>query len=75
MILNPPETAPRDGTMILGDFGWPWLVLAAWNAHDEQWVLALMQACPMTSGKIDVWFENERETADSLLAWVAIPKK
>src|SRR5690606_14530824 len=40
---RPPETAPRDMTVILGDFGFPWPMAAVWNAVLEKWCCAEVQ--------------------------------
>jgi len=48
-----PETAPKDGTVILGDFGYPWPLVAVWNSYDEKWVTVSLQAQEMPSEMID----------------------
>lgn len=71
--MNPPDTAPRDGTMILASIGWPWLVPAIWNSHDKEWVCACHQMQPMDGDDDDWWFENEREKDKDLNGWLPIP--
>jgi len=66
-------TAPRDGSSILGAFGWPFLIPAAWNEHDERWTVCTMQAQQMDSGKTDVWWETDWEHPTALLGWLPIP--
>jgi hypothetical protein len=73
--LHPVESAPRDGTLFLGDFGWPWLLPAAYNPYDEKFVVAVLQACPMKNGKLDYYFENEYEAPGDLKGWAEITKK
>lgn len=68
-----PETAPRDGTQILGDFGYPWTQLAAWNTNDEKWSTASMMAQDMYGGSIDIWFETEYEAVNQLKRWMRLP--
>lgn len=68
-----PETAPKDGTVILADFGWPWPVPAAYSTHDENWVTALLQMCPMEGGGTDTYFENEYEQGAKLKRWMPMP--
>jgi hypothetical protein len=65
--------APRDGTVILGAFGWPFLIPAAWNEHDERWTVCTLQASQMDSGKSDVWWENDWEHHNALLGWAPMP--
>lgn len=72
--LHPPETAPKNGTVILGDFGYPWLVPAAWNSYDERWAITIVQSSPL-DGKDDTWFETEWETESALAGWMPMPEK
>lgn len=71
--LREPLDAPRDGTFILGAFGWPWLVPAVWNSYDQEWVVCHMQAQPMANGLDDRWLEMEREKALALTGWLPVP--
>ena len=68
-----PDTAPKDGTPILGDFGWPWPVYAVWDQYDEQWVVVTVQASPMKDGQINSWFETDTENAGQLKRWTPLP--
>jgi len=74
MKWKTPETAPKDGTVILGDFGYPWPFVAVWNSYDEKWVMPSLNAQKMEYGKIDYWFENEQERAEDLKSWMPLPK-
>jgi Lar family restriction alleviation protein len=68
-----PETAPRDGTLILGDFGWPWPNVAVWDEYDGQWCIATLQAGPMVDGPTNSWIETDTERRDSLRRWMEMP--
>ncbi len=68
-----PETAPRDGTPILGDFGWPWPNFAVWDEYDAQWCVATLQASPMEDGPTNSWIETDTERDDSLRRWMEMP--
>ncbi len=70
---SPPDTAPRNGTLILGDFGWPWPLLAVWDEYDEQWVTATLQACPMENGKKNSYLETDTEKSSALKRWTPLP--
>jgi hypothetical protein len=70
----PPETAPRNGTLILGDFGWPWANFAVWDEYDEHWCISTLQACPMASGRINSYIETDTEKLASLKRWMPLPK-
>jgi len=37
MKLNPPDTAPDDGTVILARFAIPGIVPARWDASEGRW--------------------------------------
>jgi len=41
MKLNPPETAPRDGSTFLADFGWQALSSTFWNDFKKRWRVAV----------------------------------
>jgi len=69
----PPETAPRNGTLILGDFGWPWPLLAVWDEYDAQWVVASLQSCPMENGKKNSYIETDTEKGSALKRWTSLP--
>jgi hypothetical protein len=74
MKWKTPETAPKDGTVILGDFGYPWPFVTIWNDIDMHWVTVSLQAQEMPSEMIDYWFENEQATMDELKYWMPLPK-
>lgn len=70
----PPETAPRDGTLILGDFGWPWPFTTVWTEDaGGKWCYAALQACELDGGVEDRYFENEWEDGSALRRWMALP--
>lgn len=69
----PQETAPLDGTPILGDFGWPWVNFALWDEYDEQWCIATLQASPMADGPTNSWIETDTEKRGSLKRWMPLP--
>ncbi len=69
----PPESAPLNGTLILGDFGWPWPLPAVWDTYDEQWCVATVQASPMKDGADNYWLETETESKSQLKRWMPMP--
>jgi len=69
-----PGSAPRDGTPILGDFGWPWPVYAVWDEYDEQWVVVTVQRSPMADGPDNTYLETDTEKHPSLKRWHPLPK-
>lgn len=70
---HPPATAPRDGTLIIADFGWPWACPAVWDEYDEQWVVAHIQQCPMRGGKRNSYLETDAEANRDLRGWQPMP--
>jgi len=67
---------PKNGVanrIILGDFGYPWLLPVMWSEVNQQWVAATiqMQDC---DGKNDPYFENEWFDDKELIKWVECPK-
>lgn len=74
MTFQPPETAPKDGTPILGDFGWPTLSFAVWDEYDQAWSISIVQACPMKNGKINTYLETDLEKPEALKRWHPLPR-
>jgi hypothetical protein len=69
----PPETAPHDGTPIIGDFGWPWANFAVWDECDEEWCIATIQACPIIDRQMNTWIETDTEKRGALKSWMPLP--
>lgn len=69
----PPESAPMDGTPILGDFGWPWPNYAVWDPMDEEWCIANVQASHMGEEPVNYWIEADTEGRKDLRRWRAMP--
>ena len=70
---RPPETAPRDMTVFLGDFGYPWPMAVVWNPVSEQFCAAELQI-DMYEGKYeDSYFQNEYLPAHELRRWMPLP--
>jgi hypothetical protein len=74
MKWQPSDTAPKDGTTIIADFGWHKPYFAVWNDIDQKWVAATLNGQEMPDDKIDYWFENESITMDDLEYWMPLPK-
>lgn len=70
---QPPETAPRDGTQLLGDFGWPWACPAVWNPVHEEWTICVLQAGDV-DGKPDYYFETDSDRPRDLKRWMPLPE-
>jgi hypothetical protein len=71
--MNPPETAPKDGTVFLAQIGWPILVSCMWSDPDDGWSCAIPQT-DMYHGKWnDRYFETQRELESDLKGWIPLP--
>ena len=71
--LRAPADAPRDGTVILGAFGWPWLLPAMWCAYSETWVTANVVS-ERIHGKKSAGWENGTENHSSMTGWIPMPE-
>jgi hypothetical protein len=69
----PPESAPLNGTLILGDFGWPWPLPAVWDTYDKKWCVATVQASSMQDGADNYWLETDTENKSQLKRWMPMP--
>jgi hypothetical protein len=65
-----PETAPKDGTCIIANFGWPWPVVALWCRVTEEWAIAQLSPCSEDEG---VGWETEWEKSASMIGWLPFP--
>lgn len=74
VTLSTPETAPRDGTVILGHFGYPWLMAATWNEVTDQWAVAELQADLYDGQWNDRYFATEYLPPKDLLGWLPMPE-
>ncbi len=72
--LQAPESAPQDGTMILGDFGYHSLVVAVWSPYHEEWAIAnLMGINWDNTDHTELHFETEYHAHDELVGWLPYP--
>jgi hypothetical protein len=71
--MNPPETAPRDGSVFLAAVGWPWLLPCMWCEVSARWAVATPQACG-TGTDVDRWWECDYETDEALTGWLPMPE-
>lgn len=65
-----PETAPRDGSVILADTGYLWPVLACWSEYAEKWVTTELQGS-VCDGLNDPGWVTESEHL--LRGWMPTP--
>ena len=69
-VWLPPETAPKNETCIIANFGWPWPVMAIWCFVQEEWAIAQLAPCSEDDGR---GWETEWEKGSSLLGWMPLP--
>jgi hypothetical protein len=74
-LLRDPDDAPKDGTMLLGSFGWPWMVPASWDAASRTWSVAMWNATslPKLQTITETWWESDSEQDRSLKGWIPFP--
>jgi hypothetical protein len=73
MKANPPETAPKDGTLFLADIGYAHYVMCCWNGSDNNWVYPVLQVGPYLGEWNDRYFETEHDNAGALMSWIELP--
>ena len=71
--MNPPDTAPKDGTTFLANMGWPLLVVCVWNAAVDKWVYANLQVNLYEGKWNDTYFESEWDNESELKGWIPMP--
>lgn len=66
----PPEQAPKDGTIIIGNFHdvHPERIVCMWDSVKEHWVGAYPQSDPVDGRH----FQNEYFHTDDLVAWAEL---
>ena len=64
-----PKTAPKRKA-IIADFGWPWPVIAIWDALIGEWSVAQIAH---SKGKSIGW-ETEWEKSSEMKGWLPLPE-
>ena len=67
------EQPPRDGTLIIAEFGNYPATVACWSDAIEQWTVAELQI-GMYNGLDDQYFETVQEHDENLVRWMPMPK-
>jgi hypothetical protein len=73
MPWQPPDTAPKDGTPILGDFGWSSPNFAVWDQCHEEWAIVTVETSPMENRKPHTSLEIDTEKPENLKRWLPLP--
>lgn len=71
--LNPPDTAPKDGTVFLADLGYPWMCYAVWNPSMSNYAYAQLELGNF-EGENDYYFIGESADKSELLGWLPMPE-
>jgi len=65
--------APKDGSIILGAFGWPWLLPAVWCEFSQEWV-TITKTSEALHQTISRGWEMGCEKHSALLGWLPMPE-
>ena len=68
-----PNSAPKDGTLILGDFGFLWALPAVYSPASESWCYATLQT-DANCETPDFYLETDHEPHSALKQWMPMPK-
>jgi len=69
-----PETAPKDSTTFLADFGCLVAVVASWSKVHGVWCAATPQLGLYHDAFDDAYFDNEFFKGDALKGWMPLPE-
>lgn len=69
-----PELAPKDGTSILANVGYPWLLMCRWNPSGDCWVCTVPQTDLFDGEWQDNYFENQYFDDHELKGWLPVPE-
>ena len=64
---------PKTGNTLLADIGYPWPVVIAWCAYDQDWVYANLQINMIGGEYCDPYFETERHPEAGIKRWMPLP--
>lgn len=67
-----PETAPKDGTPIIIDAGYPYPLVGVWNRIEGRWICAELNSDMFNGEWEDAYFENE--SYETIRRWMPLPK-
>jgi len=67
------DKPPKDGTVFLGCWGYPWPSIMAYSAPDDDFSIAILAAQEYKIGN-EVWFENESCKESEITAWMELPE-
>lgn len=73
MSTNTPETAPRDGSAFIGNFGLG-SQLATWNEPSKKWAVAVLDVGLFQGQWNDASFLVDWHDEDELIAWIPLPE-
>ena len=73
MNMNDPKDAPKDGTVIIVDAGYSFLLQAIWNEPSKEWCCAISHNDLYLGKWDDTYFENEH--VKEIHGWLPFPTK
>lgn len=73
MEYKDAKAAPKDGTVIIGDFkGYPFKTVCSWNGASKKWAVAELNIGTYEGEYVDTYFETEYYNDSDLLRWAEI---
>ena len=70
---QPMDTAPVDDLLIL-DVGLPYVVVGAWNEHEQQWVYSELEINRVDGNFNDPYFGNVYISNADVKGWMKLPE-
>jgi hypothetical protein len=68
-----PESAPRNGSIIIADFGWAWPIPAMWDPYMQCWRVVSVAVLQTPENPDSYWFEVDSEDNSQLERWMPMP--
>lgn len=72
--FQPPDTAPKDGTMILAAFGGADYVPSVWDGTSKRWATSTIRETALPNGAVRRRWSWELEAAENLTGWIPWPE-
>lgn len=68
-----PNSAPKNGTMILGDFGVPWAIPCVYDPSEKMWSTVEVKKGVTIYEPVVYWLSTSNISKQRLKRWTRIP--